>query len=89
MAVDSQVRRASVLGIVQPDGTIAQTDRQTLLWVYGGIAAGDASTVTMVKITAATASEHITHNVTVGGYVSHTLTADDYITHSIAVEDSV
>lgn len=43
MAVDSQTKRASVLGIVQPDSTIAQTDRQTVLWVYGGIEVGEAA----------------------------------------------
>ena len=40
MAIDTQAKRASVLYIVQPDGTIAQADRQTLLRVYGGILAG-------------------------------------------------
>ena len=39
MAVDTQIKRASVLGIVQPDATIDQGDRQTLLGVYAGILA--------------------------------------------------
>ena len=38
--IDDQVKRASVLGIVQPDAGIDQSDRQTLLGVYGGILAG-------------------------------------------------
>ena len=42
MAVDSQAKRASVLYIVQPDGTIEQADRQTVLRVYGGILAEEA-----------------------------------------------
>lgn len=39
MAIDTQAERASVLGIVQPDGTIGQADRQTVLDIYGGILA--------------------------------------------------
>lgn len=46
MAIDTQAKRASVLYIVQPDGTIAQADRQTLLEVYGGILAAEAVTAT-------------------------------------------
>lgn len=38
--IDTQIKRASVLGIVQPDATIDQGDRQTLLGVYAGILAG-------------------------------------------------
>lgn len=38
--IDSQVKRASVLGIVQPDAGIDQGDRQTLLGIYRGILAG-------------------------------------------------
>jgi hypothetical protein len=41
MAIDSQVKRASVLFVVQPDGSIEQRDRQTVVKVYGGISAGE------------------------------------------------
>jgi hypothetical protein len=46
MAVDSEAKRASVLGFglpkvfVVPDGTIGQDDRQTIAGLYGGILSG-------------------------------------------------
>lgn len=40
MAVDSKIKRASVLHLIVPDGTIAQFDRQTVAEIYGGILAG-------------------------------------------------
>ncbi len=43
MAVDTVKKRASVLGIVWPDANgIDQSDRQTILGVYGGVLAGVA-----------------------------------------------
>ena len=39
MAVDSLVKRKSVLGIPDYTSGISQSDRQTVLWVYGGIVA--------------------------------------------------
>ena len=45
MAVDSKAKRFSMMALgrgailIDPDGTIAQADRQHLLWLYGGIAA--------------------------------------------------
>ena len=50
MAIDTQAKRASVLHIVQPDGTIAQADRQTALRVYGGILAGEAVVVSPEEV---------------------------------------
>lgn len=49
MAIDTQAKRASALWIVQPDGTIAQADRQTVLRVYGGILAGAPGVPVVVK----------------------------------------
>ena len=46
MAIDTQAKRASVLYVIQPDGTIAQADRQTILQVYGGILAEEAVAAT-------------------------------------------
>jgi hypothetical protein len=43
MAIDTLKKRASVLGIVQPDGTLDQGDRQTVLDIYRGILAIAAS----------------------------------------------
>lgn len=40
MAVDSALKRAAVIGLVQPDSTIAQADRYTVVGVYGGLVAG-------------------------------------------------
>ena len=39
MAIDSAAKRASVLDVFIPDGTVDQADRQTALEVYGGILA--------------------------------------------------
>lgn len=41
MAIDSQAKRAGVLGIVQPDGSIDQADRQSISNVYPGVLAGE------------------------------------------------
>lgn len=60
MAIDSLAKRNSVLAVSTnllpiPDGTIAQSDRQTLLSTYGGILAGIAiATAEFLKITFAT-----------------------------------
>ena len=51
MAIDTQAKRASVLDIVQPDGTIGQADRQTVLGIYGGILVSPAPTPTPVTTT--------------------------------------
>lgn len=41
MAIDTVKKRASVLGIVWPDANgIDQSDRQTILGIYGGVLAG-------------------------------------------------
>lgn len=37
MPIDTAAKRASSLGALFPDGTIAQADRQTILEAYGGI----------------------------------------------------
>ncbi len=41
MAIDSKVKRASVLGTIVPDGAFDQGDRQTILDIYRGILAGE------------------------------------------------
>jgi hypothetical protein len=43
MAIDSRQKRASVAGIVEPDGTIDQGDRQTITGIYRGILAAAAA----------------------------------------------
>lgn len=58
MAVDTAKKRASLLGIVTPDGTIDQADRQTLAGLYGGIlivaaAVADAAVAGTVSLTRA------------------------------------
>jgi len=41
MAVDTATKRASLLHLVLPDGTISAGDRLTLARLYSGIAAGE------------------------------------------------
>ena len=48
MAIDTLAKRASIHGLVIPDGTIDQADRQTITGVYGGILAGEAAAVAAV-----------------------------------------
>lgn len=46
MAIDTAARRFSIMdfdipsqpGMMPPDGSITQPDRQSFLWLYGGIA---------------------------------------------------
>lgn len=44
MAIDTAAKRASAvrMGLVRPDGTIGQADRQSNSWLYGGILAAAA-----------------------------------------------
>lgn len=48
MAIDSRAKRQSILGLPTPGGGITQSDRQTLLLIYGGIEAGELTVVTEV-----------------------------------------
>ena len=43
MAVDTATKRASLLGLVLPDGSIDAGDRMTLVRLYSGIVAGSIS----------------------------------------------
>ena len=43
MAIDTQAKRYSLLGLVNLDGTVDQSDRQTMLGLYGGVLAGEVS----------------------------------------------
>ena len=72
--IDTQVKRASVFGIVQPDGTIGQGDRQTVLEVYAGICACSPE---VVRITVLSAEPYIAQTVTVGELVAQALTWED------------
>jgi len=54
MAIDTAKKRNSALAFSTmllpiPDGTIDQADRQTLLYLYGGILAGVAEVAAMTK----------------------------------------
>jgi len=52
MAIDTAVKKASIIGIVIPDGTIAQADRQAVLWIYSGILATPANAGTLAILVA-------------------------------------
>ena len=52
MAIDTAAKRASVMHMIIPDGSIDQADRQTITWMYGGILASALSAVTTGIITA-------------------------------------
>ena len=52
MAIDTAAKRASVVHMIIPDGTLGQADRQTVAWMYGGILAGALAVVTTGIITA-------------------------------------
>lgn len=41
MAIDTRAKRQSVLGLPTPGGGVTQSDRQTILWIYGGIEASE------------------------------------------------
>ena len=43
MAVDTATKRASLLGLVLPDGSIDAGDRMTLVRLYSGITASSAA----------------------------------------------
>ena len=85
MAIDTVAKRASVLGIVQPDGTIDQGDRQTLLDVYAGICACSPD---VVRITALSVEPYIAQTLTVVELVAQTVTAGELIEQTVTVEDS-
>lgn len=50
MAIDTAGKRASVLGIIIPDGTLDQGDRQTILDIYRGILAGTGLPTGLVTV---------------------------------------
>ena len=45
MAIDTAVKRASVVHMIIPDGTLGQNDWQTIARMYGGILAAAAVAV--------------------------------------------
>ncbi len=56
MAIDSKVKRASVLGIIIPDSTLDQGDRQTIVGIYRGILAALPAATQLAAITFAEGS---------------------------------
>lgn len=72
MAVDSAAKRKSVLGVIVPDSSISQFDRQTMLEVYGGIAA--AELVSKSETITVTAIVYKTQSATVDVYKTQTAT---------------
>jgi len=85
MAIDTQAKRASVLHIIQPDGTIAQTDRQTILWVYGGILSGELSFGDYVYVSLVI-SDWIAQSFTVGEWADMSHVIIERIAQSLEIE---
>ncbi len=88
MAIDTAAKRASVAGMIIPDGTLDQGDRQTIAGFYGGILATAAVAVDFVKITALTAVEYVAQTLTAAGLIDQAVTAGEYIVQTVTVEDS-
>jgi len=63
VALDTARKRASVLGIVWPDGSFDQGDAQTICGIYGGILAG-ALTLAVGSITAYVTAKPLSVTVT-------------------------
>lgn len=83
--IDTQVKRASVLGVVQPDSTIDQGDRQTVLEVYAGILVRSPE---VVRIVALSVEPYIAQTLTAVDRIAQTVTAGELISQTVTWEDS-
>ena len=85
MAIDTAKKRYSMLGIMMPDRTIDQADRQTLLDLYGGILAGSGY---LVRITALSVEPYIAQALGAVDLVAQAMTATDLVAQTLTWEDS-
>ncbi len=85
MAIDTAAKRASVAGMIIPDGTLDQGDRQTIAGMYRGILAAASG---IIRITSTVAVEFVAMINVAVEFVGMSNAVVEYIDQDVTVEGS-